>query len=71
MIQITETQQLADILKNKRLDLKISQTELADFSGLHRKGIANIELGKSDPRLSTILKIIELIGLKLYIEDQG
>ena len=55
--------------RKRRIELKVSQTELANFTGLHRKAIAKIEAGNSDLRLSTLLKVTALLGMRVDIEE--
>lgn len=58
---------LANRIKQLRLAKKISQEELAAKAGLSRNGMGLIEQGKRWPRLATLLKISEALGLT--IED--
>jgi len=41
-------------IKNKRIELNLTQAELADVVGLHPSAIARIETGKIDCRVSTL-----------------
>lgn len=69
-IDIQDPKQLGVFIREIRKKLKIPQAELADFSGLHRNGIAKVESGETDVKLSTLLKISELLQLKLSIESE-
>jgi transcriptional regulator with XRE-family HTH domain len=50
-----------------RLDSRraLSQEALSDRAGLHRTEIARIELGHTEPRLSTLLILAEVLGISL------
>lgn len=58
---------LANRIKQLRLAKNISQEDLAAKAGLSRTGMGLIEQGKRWPRLATLLKISEALGMT--IED--
>lgn len=58
---------LANRIKQLRLAKKVSQEDLAAKAGLSRTGMGLIEQGKRWPRLATLLKISEALGMT--IED--
>lgn len=51
-----------DELKQKRMELGLTQSDLAKRAGVSQPLIARIESGDVDPRLSTLRKIIEVFG---------
>jgi predicted transcriptional regulator len=55
------------MLKHLRKLQKVTIEDLSQFSGLHRNGVAKIEKEGSDPLLSNVLKLLELLGASLYI----
>jgi predicted transcriptional regulator len=59
---------LADILKKRRKELRITQQELADFCNLSHNGISRIEVADSDVKLSTLLKMSKILGFKIILE---
>lgn len=65
---INNTEKLAEILKMRRHQLKITQKSLAAFCNLSHNGISRIELGQSDVQLSTILKMSKILGFKIILE---
>ena len=65
---INSTKELAEALKMRRHQLKITQKSLADFCNLSHNGISRIELGQSDVQLSTILKMSKVLGFKIILE---
>ena len=67
-MEIDSPQQLANIIKKARKGQKITQEQLADFTGLQRVGIVRIEAGQTEPKISTLLKICQMLGLKLELE---
>jgi transcriptional regulator with XRE-family HTH domain len=56
---------LANRIKRLRLDKKISQEDLAAKAGLSRTGMGLIEQGKRWPRLGTLLKISDALGMTI------
>ncbi len=59
---------LAEALKGRRKELKITQKELAAISNLSHNGISRIEVADSDVQLSTLLKLSKLLGFKIILE---
>ncbi|WP_407356625.1 CBS domain-containing protein [Methanolobus sp. WCC5] len=53
---------LPDELKQKRIDLGLTQNDLAKRAGVSQPLIARIESGDVDPRLSTLKKIIDVFN---------
>lgn len=66
--KILKPQDLALTIKDLRQIQNVTQEQLAEFSGLHRNGISKLERGESDPKLSTLLNIISLLGARLTVE---
>ena len=58
---------LATRIKKLRLDIGISQEELAHRSGLSRTGMGFLETGKRWPRLDTLMSVAD--GLNITIDE--
>ena len=56
-------------LITRRIELNMSQRDLAKISGIKQPMIARIEKFDSIPRLDTIVKIAYALGLKLTFND--
>ena len=54
-------------IKNKRIELNITQAELAKVAGLHQSAITRIESGKIDCRISTL----KLLSSSLHIIENN
>jgi len=52
------------VLKQFRLERKLSQQELADYSEVDRAYISQLELGESTPSIVTIFKLAEVLKVK-------
>jgi len=55
------------ILKDRRIELKITPTQLANKVGKKRIYIVILEKGETDIQLSTFLNISNALGLKLSL----
>lgn len=56
---------IADIMKQRRRDLKISQSDLAEISNVGITTIKNIERGVGNPSLKVIEKIADVLGMEV------
>ena len=57
---------VGEIIKTRK-EKHISQRELEDMTGIKQSVIARMESGKTDPQLSTILKLLVSMGKTLTI----
>lgn len=67
---IEEMEELAEIVGaiiEKRNSLGLSQRELADICGIPQSSVARIETLKTTPKIDTLLKIMQHLGLKLTV----
>jgi len=51
-------------IRKERRDRELSQEALAGLAGLSPKHVGEIELAKKDPRLTTVLKLVEALELR-------
>ena len=68
-VPIKDAKQLGKLIRNARKRQKVTQLELADFTGFHRNGIAKIEAGTVDVKVGTLLRIASLLRLRVLIEE--
>jgi DNA-binding XRE family transcriptional regulator len=61
---------LANAVKKGRTSLQISQRALAKLVGISTRDICHIEKGKSNPTLSTQVKLLSSLGLTLQIHSK-
>jgi len=52
-------------VRQERLLAGISQSELADVTGIHRPNIARIESGKHTPALPTLQRVADALGVSV------
>jgi len=55
-------------LRRRRQALKITQSVLAEISGVARHTITDIESGKGNPTLEVVGRLLTPLGLKLVVE---
>jgi len=68
-IEIIDEGSLAQILKDRRKELAVTQVQLAQYCDLSHNGISKIESKTSgDVKLSTLLKVSKILGFKIIIE---
>ncbi len=55
---------LGSNLRDARERLGLTQEEVADRSGVHPTEVSRIEAGKRDPRVSTVERLAQALGVK-------
>ena len=55
--------ELMDIMKQRRETLSLTQQDLAEMSQVGLATIKDIERGKGNPALSTVKKILDVLGI--------
>jgi len=60
-------QEIGTIIKERRKQLKVNQQTLADLAGVGINTLVAIERGEGNPQLSTLLTILDTIGLQMNI----
>lgn len=60
---------IANIVKNNRKFAGLSQQELARLAGVGKTVIFDIEKGKKTVQLDTLLKVLEVLNIKLKFES--
>ena len=56
------------IIKERRTLLGLTQQDLADYTGLGLRTIKDVETGKGNPSVATLLTIAEVLGLELQLK---
>lgn len=68
MDEAVERARIIAALIDRRHSLGLSQRDLAQMCGLPHSSVARIESGASSPNLTTLLKILQVLGLTLTVE---
>ena len=66
-IGIMTQQEIGNAIKERRKKLGINQQTLADLAGVAVNTVVAIERGEGNPQLSTLLTIIDTLGLQADI----
>lgn len=56
---------IKDVMKSRREALQLSQQDLAEMATVSLATIKDIERGKGNPSLSTVQKILEVLGMEI------
>ena len=59
---------IADKVAARRLDMNLSQRELAELCGTTQSAIARLERGGRPPRIDTLLRIAEALECELVVD---
>ena len=57
--------EISDYIVRRRKTLKISQRELAELSGISLHSLSNLESGKGNPTLGSLLKVADTLGVTI------
>ena len=61
---------LIDDIIRLRKEKKVTQQQLSDMTGIKQPVIARLERKKTDPHLSTIIRILDCLESRLIIDDK-
>ena len=59
--------EISDYIARRRKTLKISQRELAELSGISLHSLSNLESGKGNPTLESLLKVADTLGVTITV----
>lgn len=59
---------VAAAVRGRRVDLKLSQSSLADRTGISRKWISEFESGKPTAEFALVMRVLEGLGLELQLD---
>lgn len=65
---IVNTKEIGNIIKERRQSLKVKQLELSELAGVGINTLVAIERGQGNPKLETLLSILDTLGLQLDIK---
>lgn len=67
LTNIEEQAEIVSAIVNRRNELGMSQRDLADYCGIPQSSVARIESFTTTPNLTTLIKILRPLGLKITI----
>jgi HTH-type transcriptional regulator / antitoxin HipB len=69
--QINSIRDLAAVARGRRLDLGLSQSELAARARVSRQWISEFESGKATAELGLVIRLLDALGLRLDVDERG
>jgi transcriptional regulator with XRE-family HTH domain len=70
-IILKESKDIGKTIKELRAEMKITQEELANFTGLSRIGVVKLEKEENDLKLSSLIKIANLLGFEIVLRKRS
>lgn len=61
---------MGQILEAERREAKMTQTELAEKIGSNKSYISRVESGKTEPKYTTFLRILDALNLSMRLEHR-
>jgi y4mF family transcriptional regulator len=55
-------------IKERRAMLKLTQTQLAELSGVGLRTLKQLEAGKANPTFETLAEIADVLGMELVLQ---
>ena len=55
-------------MRRRRLELQLTQSDVADLAGLSRRTIVAVEQGRTSVTLARVLDVLGVLGLRLRLE---
>jgi HTH-type transcriptional regulator / antitoxin HipB len=70
-MKISSTRDLAAAVRGRRLNLGLSQADLAKQAGVSRPWLSNVETGKPTAEFGRIMRLLDALDLTLRLEVTG
>jgi y4mF family transcriptional regulator len=58
-------------IRDRRNLLHITQGDLAEIAGVSLRSLIDIEQGKGNPSLSQLMKILDVLGMKVEVTNKA
>jgi y4mF family transcriptional regulator len=62
------TKEIGFAIKQRRQSLKVRQVELSELAGVGINTLVAIERGQGNPKLETLLSVLDTLGLQMNIK---
>lgn len=67
-----DTRDITQVIKSRLHEIGVTQREVQHIAGLAQSHVSNIITGAiTDPRISTLLRVLKAIDLRLVIIDEN
>lgn len=71
MVKVYETAEIGFIVRSRRTELHMTQSQLANMSGVGTRFISDLENGKPTMQVGKVLNFLNLLGLDVSISVRG
>jgi len=68
---ITSVQDLGKAVRNRRKEGRLTQQNVADFSGVGKVFMVHLEQGKQTIQLGKVLEVLQGLGLELTVRPRS
>lgn len=68
---VKDISEVGSFIKNQRKGMDVTQDELANFASISRVGVAKLENSTNDIKLSSLLKIANLLGYEIVLKKRS
>ena len=65
--QTVNEKEIGTVIKQRRQHLRVKQQDLADLANVGINTLVAIERGQGNPQLSTLLAVLDTLGLQINI----
>jgi transcriptional regulator with XRE-family HTH domain len=55
-------------LKDRREELGVTQEQLSELAGIALRTVKQLDAGKGNPTVSTLMKLADVLGMELKLE---
>lgn len=62
---IQNPQQLGETIRNRRRELGLTQTDIADVANTNLRFVSELERGKPTARLENVMRVLATLGIEL------
>ena len=70
-MKISDAKSLGEAIRERRKELKYTQSFLSEFTGLSASFISDLERGKPTAEIEKTLFVINMLGMDLCLEKRG
>ena len=71
MARVFEVADIGALVRKKRVELGMTQTKLADFSGNGTRFISELENGKQTMQIGKVIDTLHVLGFDISISERG
>jgi HTH-type transcriptional regulator / antitoxin HipB len=64
-LPINDAQQLGELIRRRRRELGLTQTDVADVADTNLRFVSELERGKPTARLENVMRVLATLGIEL------